>query len=89
MALATIGFEYPPFLRSRLVPRHAAPDIPAPAMAAYDTDSVKRRHVALHPALNSRLPPAVLAFAQERDIVHVERMAVGASEHAFRFGIGR
>lgn len=51
-------------------------------MAAYDPDTSKRRHIALHPALDSRLPPAVFAFAQERDIVHVERVAVRAGEHA-------
>jgi len=51
-------------------------------MAAHDPDPVERRHIALSPAISSRLSPTVLAFAQERDFVHVERVAVWTCEHA-------
>jgi hypothetical protein len=57
-------------------------------MAANDPDPVECRHIALHPALNSRLPPAVLAFAQERDFMHVERVAVWAGDHALGLASG-
>ena len=45
-------------------------------MAAHGPDSSERRHVARARALRRSLPPAVLAFAEERDVVHVERVAV-------------
>lgn len=52
-----------PFFRPGLIVGHPPPDVPAPAMAAHDSDPVERRHVALRAALSSRLPPAILAFA--------------------------
>lgn len=57
-------------------------------MAAYDPDAREGRHIALASALDSRLSPAVLAFAQERDFMHVERVAVWAGDHALGLASG-